>query len=71
MVLNQIVCNSRQSNFMILRSNFGKIGMSTTANKLYSVSAKVSYVALNCEFEHFKQAIITLWGMAEHRFSNV
>ena len=44
--LNQMVYTGRQANFMTLRYNVSKIGMNTTANKLYYLSGKIGYEAL-------------------------
>ena len=44
--LNQMVYTGRQANFMTLRYNVSKIGMNTTANKLYHLSGKIGYEAL-------------------------
>ena len=35
MILDQSVCTGRQVNFQILKNFNGKIGLNTTANKLY------------------------------------
>ena len=45
----------RQTNFEIVRDNNKKIGMNTTANKLYCLSGKVGLLALNLEFVHYKK----------------
>ena len=37
-VMDQIVCTSRQINFQIMRKFNTKIGMNTTANKLYHLN---------------------------------
>ena len=37
-VIEQIICTSRQLDFQILWDNKSKIGLNTTANKLYHVN---------------------------------
>ena len=54
-VLNQITCATRQKNFEILRDNWSRIGMNTTANKLYVLSGKIGLNRLNFTFVHFKK----------------
>ena len=54
-ILNQMTGTVRQTNFEILRDNNKRIGMNTTANKLYCLSGKVGLLALNLEFVHYKK----------------
>ena len=54
-VLHQLVCTSRQINYRILRNNNSKIGMNTTANKLYHVNNQIGLGMLNLSFVHFKK----------------
>ena len=54
-ILNQMTGTVRQTNFEIARDNNKKIGMNTTANKLYCLSGKVGLLALNLEFVHYKK----------------
>ena len=54
-VLDQIICTRRQLNFEIHRTNACKIGLNTTANKLYPISNKIGLEMLNKGFVHFKK----------------
>jgi hypothetical protein len=54
-VFDQIICTSRQTNFQISRRNNFKVGMNTTANKLFALSNKISLGMLNLTFVHFKK----------------
>ena len=54
-LLEGIVCTSRQLTFEIYRNNKNKIGMNTTANKLYPISKLIGLDALNLGFVHFKK----------------
>ena len=54
-VLNQMICTRRQTTFEIIRDNNCKIGMNTTANKLYCLTGKISLLALNYSFVHYKK----------------
>ena len=54
-ILNQISTTTRQFNFEIFRDNRKKIGMNTTANKLYCLSGKVGLLALNLKFLQYKK----------------
>ena len=54
-VLNQIVCSRRQLKFQILRNFNTKIGLNTTANKLYHLNDLISFDLLNLTFVHFKK----------------
>ena len=55
MVLDQTICTGRQIYFQILRNFSSKIGLNTTANKLYAISNLVSFDRLNLSFVHFKK----------------
>ena len=50
-----MILTSRQVNFKILRNNRRKIGLNTTANKLYNISNLIGLERLNLEFVHFKK----------------
>ena len=54
-VIDQMILTSRQINFQILRNNRRKIGLNTTANKLYHISNLIGLERLNFEFVHFKK----------------
>ena len=54
-ILDQMVCGRRQLKFEILRDFHGKIGMNTTANKLYHVTNIIGLDQLNLEFVHYKK----------------
>ena len=54
-VMDQMNCTSRQINFQILRNFNVKIGMNTTANKLYPLNNLVGLNMLNFNFVHFKK----------------
>ena len=54
-VIDQMILTSRQINFSILRYNKRKIGLNTTANKLYHISNLVGLERLNLSFIHFKK----------------
>ena len=54
-VLNQMICTRRQTMFELARDNQCKIGMNTTANKLYHISGKISLLTLNNTFVHYKK----------------
>ena len=53
-VMDQIVCTGRQISFQILRNCSTRIGMNTTANKLYHLNDKIGLNLLNNNF-HFKK----------------
>ena len=55
LILDQTVCTGRQVNFQILRNFNGKIGLNTTANKLYPITNLISFERLNLTFVHFKK----------------
>ena len=54
-ILANIVCTSRQVTFEILRANNVRMGMNTTANKLYHVNKLIGLNALALSFVHFKK----------------
>ena len=54
-VIDQMILTSRQINFQILRNNRRKIGLNTTANKLYHISNLIGLERLNLGFAHFKK----------------
>ena len=56
-VLNQIVCSRRQIKFKIFRDFNTKIGLNTTANKLYHLNDLISFDLLNLTFVHFKKVM--------------
>ena len=56
-VLNQIVCSRRQIKFKIFRDFNTKIGLNTTANKLYHLNDLISFDLLNLAFVHFKKVM--------------
>ena len=57
MVLDQIICNRRQINFQVMRKFNTKIGMNTTANKLYQLNNMIGLALLNFKFVHYKKLI--------------
>ena len=56
-VLSQIICSSRQLKFKILRNHNYKIGLNTTANKMYHLNDLVSFDLLNLKFVHYKKLL--------------
>ena len=50
-----MTCTQRHTTFEILRDNNGKLGMSTTSNKFYCLSGKISLLVLNLGFLLFKK----------------
>ena len=54
-LLNQLVCSTRQLKFEILRNNSFKIGMNTVSNKFYHVNKLIGLDALDMKFVHFKK----------------
>ena len=54
-IMDQIVCSSRQINFQILRNFNTKIGLNTTANKLYPLNNMIGLERLNLNFIHYKK----------------
>ena len=57
-VYNQIICSRRRLKFKILRNFNNKIGLNTTANKLYHLNDLISFDILNFTFVHFKKFVI-------------
>ena len=55
MLMDQIVCTRRQINFQILQNSKSKIGLNTTANKLYPLSNLIDLNMLNWTFVHLKK----------------
>ena len=56
-VMDQMICTRRQINFEIHRNNTGKIGMNTTANKLYPLNHLIGLNMLNLSYIHYKKLI--------------
>ena len=54
-VMDQIVFTRRQITLKILRNNNIKIGLNTTANKLYHLNDKIGLHMLSLEFVHCKK----------------
>ena len=54
-VLDQIICSRRQLKFKIHRNFNNKIGLNTTANKLYHLNDLISLDQLNLNFVHLKK----------------
>ena len=54
-VMDQMVCTGRQINFKIMRDFNTKIGLNTTANKLYPLNELISFDRLNLTFVNFKK----------------
>ena len=54
-VIDQMILSSRQVNFQILRNNRRKIGLNTTANKIYHLNNQIGLERLNLNFAHFKK----------------
>ena len=54
-VMDQIVCTGRQVNFQILRKFSTKIGLNTTANKLYPLSNLINLDRFNMSNVHYKK----------------
>ena len=54
-IMDQIVCTGRQINFKILRNFKTKIGLDTTANKLYPLNDLIGLDRLNLNFVHYKK----------------
>ena len=53
--MDQIVCTGRQTNFQIQRKFNTKIGLNTTANKLYPLNNLIGFDRLNMSFVHYKK----------------
>jgi hypothetical protein len=56
-VMDQIICSRRQINFENHRNNTGKIGMNTTANKLYPLNHLIGLNMLNLGNIHYEKLI--------------
>ena len=54
-ILNQIVSFGRQLSFIIFKSNNCKIGLNTTANKLFPLNGFIGFDAINLGFVNFKR----------------
>ena len=54
-ILNQITCSRRQLKFELIKNNNCKIGLNTTANKLYPLNNLIGLELLNNSFVHFKK----------------
>ena len=54
-LIDQMIFTSRQINFQILRNNRRKIGLNTTANKLYHLNNLIALERLNLKYVHFKK----------------
>ena len=60
-VLDQIICGRRQLRFEIYRNFQGKIGMNTTANKLFFINNRITLDSLNLSFVHYKKIMKILF----------
>ena len=60
-VLDQMILSSRQTMFQILRNNSTKIGMNTTANKLYQITKMIPLSSLLFTFVHYKKLMKILF----------
>ena len=56
-VMDQIICTRRQLKFQIFKNCRSKIGMNTTANKLFHVNNLISLEMLNLKFVHYKKLV--------------
>ena len=54
-VLDQLICTTRQLNFQIIKNNHRKIGLNTTANKLYHLNNSIGLVHFNLTLKNFKK----------------
>ena len=54
-VMDQIICTRRQLKFQVFKNNTSKIGMNTTANKLFHVNNLIGLDMLNLSYVHFKK----------------
>ena len=55
MVMDQVICTSRQLRFQIMRKMNHKIGMNIPANKFYHINNEISFLMLNLTFVHYKK----------------
>ena len=56
-VMDQTICTRRQLKFQVMRKLNTKIGMNTTANKLYHLNNLIGLDLLNLKFVHYKKLI--------------
>ena len=54
-VVDQIVCPRRQILFRIFKTNNYRIGMNTTANKLFYLNDQITLDSISYDFVHFKK----------------
>ena len=54
-IMDQIVCTSRQINFQTFKKFNTKIGLNTTANKLFPLNNMIGLDSLNLKFTHYKK----------------
>ena len=54
-LFEQTICSRRQITFELYRSNAYRIGMNTSANKLYHISKLIGLDKLNLSFVHYKK----------------
>ena len=54
-IMEQLICTSRQRNFQIYRTFNTKIGLNTTANKLFPLNNLIALDRLNLNFAHYKK----------------
>ena len=54
-VMEQMICARRQTSFQTLRNLNIKIGLNTTANKLYPLNNLIGLDRLNLSFVHLKK----------------
>ena len=55
MVMDQVICTSRQLRFQVLRKFNCKIGMNIPANKFYYINNEISFDMLNLTYVHYKR----------------
>ena len=54
-ILDQMICTGRQLSVKTFKNNKSKIGLNTTANKIYPLNGLISFDSLNLGFVHFKK----------------
>ena len=54
-LMDQIVCTSRQINFQIVKIHNTRVGLNTTANKLFPLNNLIGLDKLNMNFAHYKK----------------
>jgi hypothetical protein len=54
-ILDQVICTRRQIKFQVQRNFTSKIGLNTTANKLYHLNNLIGLDLLNLTLVHFKK----------------